>query len=103
MGGFFGERVFKPLLAALVTFIAIRYITGSATDGALVALIPLVLGAMNVFANIAYAVAAASVIAGVFWAVAPPKSRVAVAASVYRSSGMALPATPAQVVLPAAK
>ena len=80
--GFFIERVAKPAFLALITFLAVRYITKSAFDGFIVALIPGVLGLTNIYVKFGYAVAAISLIVLASFVVMPAPVRDPIVAKV---------------------
>ena len=93
MNGFMVERIGKPVLMFVITYFAVRFLTGSTGDAVLVGLIPLVLGVINIFTNIGYALTAVLVIVSVAWGVTPMVVKARVNAQVYQATGVALSMT----------
>ncbi len=69
----------KPILMAFVTLISVHVLTRSWSIAGCIALIPLLLGLLNVLVNVGYAVTAFSLIAAVAWTVMTPNTKVHVA------------------------
>lgn len=71
MEGFVLSRIGKPAIMFVITFFAVRYITGNTSTALALALIPAVLGGINISAGFGYSLAAFSVVAAVVVAVTP--------------------------------
>ena len=69
------ERVGKPLVMFIITFFAVKYITGSVGDSLLIALIPLVLGAIGMLTSLGYMLTALSVIFAVVYGLMSPTAK----------------------------
>jgi hypothetical protein len=69
------ERIGKPLLMFVIAFFAVKYITGSAGDGVLVGLIPLVLGLIGILQSLGYALTAFTVIVAVVFGLMTPNAK----------------------------
>jgi hypothetical protein len=69
----------KPIVMAFVTLISVHVLTRSWSVAGCIALIPLLLGLLNVLANVGYAVTAFSLIAAVAWTVMAPNTKLHVA------------------------
>ena len=71
MEGFVLSRIGKPAIMFVITFFAVHYITGNTGTALALALLPAVLGGINISANFGYSLAAFSVVAAVVVAVTP--------------------------------
>ncbi len=69
----------KPIVMAFVTLISVHVLTRSWPIAGCIALIPLLLGLLNVLVNVGYAVTAFSLIAAVAWTVMTPTTKLHVA------------------------
>jgi len=74
----------KPILMAFVTLISVHVLTKSWYIAGCIALIPLLLGLLNVLVNVGYAVTAFSLIAAVAWTVMTPNTKLHVAKAAER-------------------
>lgn len=64
-------RFIKPVALAVITFISVYFLSGSAFIGLVIASIPLLLGWLGIMETFAYGMAATVFIAAVLWAAAP--------------------------------
>jgi hypothetical protein len=61
---------------ALITLVSVHFLVRNREIAIAISLLPLLLGFLNVFIKLGYAIAALSLVAAVAWAVKPPNARI---------------------------